>query len=88
VSARERIVVLRAYPCHHVPITGKPTTLDYMGMMHPAWASELKKVGEYYEGFVKNRSLDNKLAEHNSHTFTTFGIRRSINTGVSVESSV
>jgi len=55
--------------------------------MHPAWASELKKVGEYYEGFVKKRSLGDKLAEHNSHTVTTFGIRRSRNTGVSVESS-
>jgi len=30
-------------------------------MMHPAWASELKKVGEYFEGFVKKRNLDNKL---------------------------
>ena len=55
--------------------------IDLFAMLHPTWASELNKIGEYYEGFIKKKSLDDKLAEHNSQTVTTFGTRRLRNTG-------
>ena len=55
--------------------------IDLFAMLHPTWASELNKIGDNYEGFIKKKSLDDKLAEHNSQTVTTFGTRRSRNTG-------
>ena len=29
-------------------------------MLHPTWASKLNKSGEYYDGFVKKKSLDDR----------------------------
>ena len=81
MSARERIVVL------HALIYSYDDLIDLFAMSHPTWASELNKIGEYYQGFVKKKGLDDKLAEHNSQTVTTFGTRRSRNTGVACTSS-
>ena len=40
-----------------------------------SWREGLSKVGEYYEGFVKN--VDDVLVKHSTETVTTYGIRRS-----------
>ena len=44
-------------------------------MASPSWVGGLSRVGEYYEGFVKN--VDDLLAKHSTETVTTYGIRRS-----------
>ena len=44
-------------------------------MASSSWVGGLSRVGEYYEGFVKN--VDDLLAKHSTETVTTYGIRRS-----------
>ena len=38
-------------------------------MKAPSWIDRINRVGEYYEGFVKN--LDDLLAKHSVETVTT-----------------
>ena len=44
-------------------------------MASSSWVGGLSRVGEYYEGFVKN--VDDLPAKHSTETVTTYGIRRS-----------
>ena len=42
-------------------------------MAAPSWIDGLNRVGEYYEGFVKN--IDDLLAKHSAELVTMYGIR-------------
>ena len=44
-------------------------------MAAPSWIDGLNRVGEYYEGFVKN--IDDLLAKDSAETVTAYGIRHS-----------
>jgi len=48
--------------------------------MEVSWEEGLKRVGEYYEGFVKAKNVDDLLAL--GGTVTTYGTRRSRRTGM------
>ena len=52
-----------------------------MEVCKSTWEEGLKRVGEYYKGFVKN--VDNLLAKHNTEIVTTYDTRRSRKIGVS-----
>ena len=44
-------------------------------MAAPSWIDGLNRVGEYYEGFVKD--IYDLLAKHSAETVTTYGMRHS-----------
>ena len=54
-----------------------------MELSTSTWQEGLKRVGEYYEGFVKMKNVDDLLAKHSTETVTTYGTRRSRTIGVS-----
>ena len=51
--------------------------------MEVSWQEGLKRVGEYCEGFVKVKNVDDLLAKHSTETVTTYGTRRSRTIGIS-----
>ena len=51
-------------------------------MVSTSWVEGLTKVGEYYEGFVRN--VDDVLAKHSAETVTTYGTRRSRKIGTAL----
>ena len=50
--------------------------------MAVSWEEGLQRIGEYYEGFVKAKNVDDLLAKHSTQTVTTYGTRRSRKTGI------
>ena len=50
--------------------------------MEVSWEEGLQRVGEYYEGFVKAKNVDDLLAKHSTQTVTTYGTRRSRRIGI------